>query len=267
MFDCHMHSNFSGDSEMDPLEACNTAIKLGLDGLIFTDHLDYDYPDYSDDFLIDFDKYSPFMDNLKDKYKGKLKVLKGIEVGIQPHVLEKSEKVVEKYDFDYVIGSIHIIDGLDPSNPKHNLYSDKPQHQVFERYLKEILFMVGNFDNFDVLGHIDYIRRYDCNYVKMLSFNDHSDIIDSILKELISKGKGMEINSAGYRCNLNPPLVDINIIKRYKELGGEVICTGSDAHSTVNIADYFGDVKELVINSGFKYIAHFEGRRPVFEKI
>jgi histidinol-phosphatase (PHP family) len=267
MFDCHVHSSFSGDSKMDPLDACNTAIKLGLDGLTFTDHLDFDYPDFND-FSIDFDTYSLFMDNIKAKYKSSLKVFKGIEIGIQPHVIEESSKIAKQYDFDYIIGSVHIIDKLDPSNPKHNVYISNPQHIVYESYLKEILYMIHNFDNFDALGHIDYIRRYDnCNDVKLLRYSDYKDIIDLILKELILKGKGMEVNSGGFRYRLTPPLLDIDILKRYRELGGEIICTGSDAHCTANIGDNFSIVKGLIANSGFKYIAHFEARYPVFEKI
>lgn len=267
MFDCHMHSFFSGDSKMDPLEACSEAVKLGLDGITFTDHLDFDFPDYNDDFVIDFETYSPFMDNLKTKYKGKLKVFKGIEVGIQPHVIEQTAKVINEYDFDYVIGSIHLVNKLDPGNPKHNFFEGKTQHQAYESYLKEILFMLKNFNSFDSLGHIDYVRRYDCNDVKLLRYSEYVDVIDTILKVLIDTGKGMEINSAGYRCKLIPPLVDVDILKRYKELGGEIICSGSDAHSIVNIADNFRDVKELIINAGFKYITHFKARQPVFDKI
>ncbi len=65
-------------------------------------------------YIIDFDKYSLFMEALRSKYESRLEVTKGIEVGLQPHVLEESDKTVAKYCFDFVIASVHVIDGLDP---------------------------------------------------------------------------------------------------------------------------------------------------------
>jgi len=111
------------------------------------------------------------------------------------------------------------------------------------------------FDNFDILGHIDLIRRYGCYDDKTLKLDDFKDRVDAILKALVEKGKGLEVNTSGFRYNLDSPMPDYEIIKRYRELKGEIICTSSDAH------------KELVKNAGFKYTAHFENRKPVFTPI
>jgi histidinol-phosphatase (PHP family) len=94
MFDSHVHSSFSGDSDMPAETACETAIKLGLSGIAFTDHLDIDFPDFDVKFLIDFEQYSSVMDEIKSRFESGLKVLKGIEVGIQPHVIEESDETV-----------------------------------------------------------------------------------------------------------------------------------------------------------------------------
>ncbi len=266
MFDSHVHSSFSGDSEMPAEAACEKALNLGLSGIAFTDHLDIDYPDYDDKFLIDFNKYSAYMDNLKARYSSGLKVLKGIEAGIQPHVTEETDLVVRKHGFDFVIASVHIIEGKDPYYGEYFL--DKAsKHHAFTRYLEEILLSVNKYNNFDVIGHIGYIRRY-CNYEdKTLRYNDYSDIIDSIIKTALSNGKGIEVNTSGYRGGLESPIPDYDIISRYKELGGEIITVGSDAHSPEQIAYGFSRVKDMLLKIGFKYIAHFENRKPVFDKI
>jgi histidinol-phosphatase (PHP family) len=116
MFDCHVHSTFSPDSRLDASLACETAIRLGLDGVAFTDHLDIDYPGES--FDVDFAQYISGISLIQEKYKNRLKVLKAIEVGIQPHVLDASLDIVNSYDFDYALASIHIIDGADPYRDK-----------------------------------------------------------------------------------------------------------------------------------------------------
>ncbi|MDP4181291.1 MAG: histidinol-phosphatase HisJ family protein [Bacillota bacterium] len=265
MFDSHVHSSFSGDSEMNADIACNTAINLGLNGLAFTDHLDLDYPNFDIKFLIDFDEYDSFMDNLKNRFSSKIRVLKGIEVGIQPHVIDDTNKIVNSYNFDFVIASIHVIDGLDPYYGEY--FKDKPsKNAAFSRYLSEILFALNNYDNFDVIGHIGYIRRY-CSYEdKSLRYSEFCDYLDSILKGVILKGKGIEVNTSGFRT-LGTPIPDLDIIKRYKELGGEIITTGSDAHAPEHIAFNFEEIKKALSELGFKYIAHYEDRKPVFEKI
>lgn len=266
MFDCHVHSSFSGDSEMPAAAACETAIGKNLKGIAFTDHLDYDYPNYDDTFNIDFDAYSKFMDTLKVQYAGKLTVLKGIEVGIQPHVIEDTLKIVEGYDFDHVIASVHIIDKQDPYQKDY--FIGKTKEAAYRRYLEEVFFAVSNYTNYDVVGHIGYVRRYGDYGDSSLRYLDYSDVLDEILKGVITSGKGIEINTSGYRSGLGSPMPDHDIVRRYKELGGEIICLGSDAHYPEHIAHSFElATNELLLNTGFRYVTHFEQRKPVFEKI
>lgn len=266
MFDSHVHSSFSGDSEMPAETACDTAIRLGLEGIAFTDHLDIDYPDFDVSFLIDFEQYTSVMDGIKSRFDSRLKVLKGVEVGIQPHVIEETDETVKKHDFDFVIASIHIIDRLDPYCGEY-FKNKTSKHHAFMRYLEEILLSVTRFDNFDVVGHIGYIRRY-CSYEdRTLRYADYSDIVDSILKTAISKDKGIEVNTSGFRGDLNSPIPDFDIITRYRELGGEILTMGSDAHAPGHIALNFPYVKDMLKSIGFKYLTHFEKRVPVFDKI
>ena len=266
MYDCHVHSDFSGDSNLSAEQACEKAIQMGFSGIAFTDHLDIDFPGYDDTFLIDFEKYFSFMNRIKYKYESYLRILIGIEVGIQPHIINETLKVVENYDFDYVISSVHIIDKKDPASPEFFLGESK--ESAFRRYLEEIYYSISNYENFDIVGHIGYIRRY-CNYDNTsISYVDFSDILDSILSKLIESGKGIEVNTSGYTHNkLKSPMPDFDIVKRYKELGGEIICIGSDAHTVDGIGLNFDVVAERLKEIGFKHLTHFEKRKPVFELI
>jgi len=265
LFDCHVHSFFSGDSELNPDIACKTAIEKGLSGMAFVDHMDYDFPNTTDAFNIDFDEYFRYMDKVRESKKDMLKVLKGVEIGIQPHVLDVSTNLVNSYDFDFVIGSVHIIGGEDPHD--RQFYPGRTRDQAYARYLEEILFMIRNFKGFDVTGHFSYITRY-CSYDdRSLRYNNHSDLFDEIFRELISRGKGFEVNTGSFRdkgdgCPV--PEYDINILKRYRELGGEIICLGSDAHFSEHIAYKFNYFSEMVLRAGFKYMTYFENRKPVF---
>ena len=109
-------------------------------------------------------------------------------------------------------------------------YEGKTKEQVYRRYLEEIYTIIRSFNDFDVLGHLGYIRRYVPYDIKAMPFKNYDDIIEAILKWLIEHGKGIEINLSGYTYRLGSAIPEADIVKRYKELGGEIITLGSDAH-------------------------------------
>ena len=265
MFDCHMHSKFSIDGKMTIEEACDTALSKGLSGIALTEHFDYDCTTFNNNLNIDFDDYIQKIDEISHKYKGKLRVLKSVEVGYQPHVIEINYATIENRRFDYVLSSVHIVNSTDPYCESY--YEGITIKEACLLYLNEILNSIKNYPHFDVLGHIDYIRRYLPIQNKLLNYIDYKEIIDEILITLISMDKGLEFNTGGIRYKLDSVFTDINIYERFKELGGEKICLGSDAHSTINIADGFSEASNLLKNIGFKYFVHFENRKAIFDKI
>lgn len=267
MFDCHVHSRFSTDSEMPAEAACQRAVEAGLEGIVFTDHLDIDYPEFEDQFGIDFQAYNTYMDNLKKQSRPHLKVLKGIEVGIQPHVMEETDRIVKAYDFDYVLASVHIIDREDPY--RHPYYDNKTRKTAYERYLQEMLFMVRNFHDFDLVGHPEYIIRCATYDDRAFRYEELGDLLDELFRTLVAKGKGMELNTGSFRDKPDSPAVkyDLQVLKRYRELGGELISLGSDAHHPEYLGYKFDYFRELLLEAGFRNTVHFENRKPVFDKL
>ena len=264
MFDSHLHSSFSCDSQMDPEAACDKAIELGLDGIAFTDHLDLDYPGNSIG-EIDFNKYMLYMNDLCKKYEGRLRVIKGIEVGIERHNVEKTKSIVEIHDFDFIISSIHVLNRNDLC--KADFYQTMTKSEIYGDYLSEVLHSLNIYTDYDAIGHIGFIQRY-CKYDdRTLRYADFSDIFDAIFKKVVTAGKGIEVNSTGYVFGLGAPIPDLDILTRYHELGGEIITTGSDAHKTVRISCDFDLTRDVLLKAGFKYTAYYKNRKPVFIKL
>ena len=116
-------------------------------------------------------------------------------------------------------------------------------------------------------GHLDYIARYVPNQSVPFSYRDYSDLIDAILKSIIEDGKGIEMNMSGYRYGLGMPNPCPDILKRYRELGGEIITVGSDAHTPENVGLRFEKAGEHLVQAGFKYYTVWKERKPVFIKI
>ena len=262
LWDTHMHCHFSGDSDTSPEDMIKTSIEKGLNGICFTDHLDYDYQEQPGMFDLDVDSYYKEIISLQDKYKSVLPINFGIEMGLQPHVVEKNNKITKKYPFDFVIGSSHVVHGIDPYYP--NYYEGKTEDEAYLEYFESILENIATDADYDVYGHLDYVVRYGPHKNKYYSYEKYADIIDEILRQLVQHGKGIEINTAGFKYGLNHPNPTEEILHRYKELGGEIITIGADGHKPEHIAFDFDKVPDILKNAGFKYYTVFKERKPEF---
>ena len=262
LWDTHMHTFFSGDSEAAPELMVQAAIADQLPGICFTDHLDYDYPDQPDLFLLDLDAYYPFMKKLQQTYFGQLPILIGIELGLQPHLAEKHVQLLQQYAFDFVIGSSHVVHGYDPYYA--SFYEGKSEQEAYLEYFESILENINAFSDFDVYGHIDYVVRYGPNKNADYSYRKYAEIIDCILTRLIALSKGIEINTAGFKYGLGHPNPTEDILKRYRELGGEILTIGADGHKPEHIAYDFAKVPAILKDAGFRYYTVFHNRKPEF---
>lgn len=260
--DYHIHSKFSLDGEMPIKEICEKAVEIGLDEIAITDHLDIDWPDPKYNFeMPDTEKYIKEIESCKKNYQGRLIIKTGIEIGLQPHVLEENKKIIESYPFDFVIASVHIIQRMDPYQGDY--FKGKTKEECYRLYYKETLDLINEYSDFDVLGHIGYIRRYfPAPYEKGDNLL-HLELIKDILKVLIKKGKGIEVNTSGYKDASQSPLPPAKVIEAYKNLGGTIITIGSDAHSSDEMGFGLDAGIKAIKKSGFNYISSFTKRKPL----
>lgn len=260
--DYHIHSIFSEDSELTMDYICQRYIQLGVKQIAFTDHIDIDYPSTNYTFRInDLDEYFESIEIIKAKYKDEFNIAYGVEIGLQPHVLEECNDIVTSYPFDFVIGSVHVIKGSDPYEGQY--YIGKSKIECYDLFYRETLDLIHCYDNFDVLGHLDYIRRYSPFTYQADDYLIAIEIIDEILRTLISKGKGIELNTSGYREPFDVPMPNLNILKRYKELGGQIITLGSDAHKAHQIGFKFPRAISELQQIGFEHLTTFSKRQPI----
>ncbi len=265
MWDVHMHSQFSGDSSTPQDLMIAAATDRGLAGICFTDHLDIDYPGNPDEFLLDLPNYTASVLAMQERYAGKLPVRLGIELGLQPHLAALHRDILAQYPFDFVIGSSHVVHGVDPYYPV--FYEGREEKSAYREYFESILENIKAFDGFDVYGHIDYVVRYGPTKNANYDWLEYRDVIDEILKLLIAKGKGIELNTGGFKYGLGHPNPTESIITRYRELGGEIITTGADAHKSEHVAFDFEKVPDILRAAGFRYFTVFKERKPEFIKL
>ena len=264
-YDCHMHTSFSGDCSV-PLEEMIAAGKAaGLAGITITDHLDWDYRENPGRFDLDLPAYAKKIKTRKKESSGTdFPVLFGLELGLQQHLIPRHEKLLSEYDFDYVIGSIHVVGGADPYYP--GFYENRPVLEAYREYFTELYENLRAFPKVDALGHLDYIRRYATANLGPegdLPYDQLSDLIDAILLFLIEKDISLEVNTGAFRCGLSEPNPSYRILNRYYKLGGRAITLGADAHRTEHVGLAFSSVLPRLRDIGFTSYRIYQNRTPV----
>lgn len=261
MFDYHIHSIVSFDGHDTGLQLSQAAKKAGLKEICFTDHMDY-VPDPNEkDLIFRVEDYNRQYDGLE--IEG-LKIRRGVEYGLFRDNQEQMKRDLSLRDYDFVLGSIHFVDDIDVYFAQ--FWEGKTIFETQRRFLEETLNCVRLHDDFDVLAHLTFLHKgRGCPVKAPLPYADHREIIDEILKTLAEKGKGLEMNTSGVdRCGGFLPTEDY--FRRFKELGGEIVTVGSDAHNSVRVGQYCPDACRL-LGDIFGYVCTFEGRTPVFHRL
>ena len=228
IFDSHIHTKYSADSEMLAADVIARAQSLGF-GVVFTEHFDYDIPGDADFTFVPEDYWREY-EPLRSE-----SVRLGVEVGMEEIARQPAADFIKRAPFDLVIGSIHLLDRLDIYYPDFYIGKDKATayHKYFAAMAEE-----AEVGDFDVLAHVDYICRaapYDDPEIDYATFKED---IDKVLKIVVEREKVLELNTR--RLNTRRGLKEfVPIYSRYKELGGKYVTIGSDAHKVEAIGNYF----------------------------
>lgn len=280
--DYHVHTEFSDDSNYPMEQVIKDAITKGFDELCFTDHVDYGIkkdwdepgemiyrkggagePDQMPVANVDYPVYYKTFQKMKELYQDKISLKFGLEFGMQAHTVEKYEKLFSRYPFDFIILSVHEIE--DKEFWDQGFQNGMTQQEYNERYYEEMLYLVQNYHNYSVLGHMDLITRYD--KAGVYPFEKLKPILTKILKTVIADEKGIEVNTSSHRYGLKDLTPSRDILKLYKELGGKIITIGSDSHKPEHLGAFVDETKEELKALGFEQICTFDKMKPVYHNL
>ncbi|MCG8482238.1 MAG: histidinol-phosphatase HisJ family protein [Clostridia bacterium] len=265
MYDYHVHTSFSADCEAPINDIIESAIEKGVKEIAITDHIDYDYPSKQIDFSLDFEAYHRTLNDCREKYKDRIDVIKGLEVGLQHHVIDQSKEAVDAHPYDFVICSFHAAEKKELHFGDY--FENKTPLNAYIDFYTYTYQCLEAFQSYNVVGHINIIDRYKKYIDKPIEFMGYFDIVEAIFKRVIQNGKGIEINTSSFRYNMDVLSPTMEMLKLYKELNGEIITVGSDAHSPDYIGHQIDYIYDLLKHLGFKYISTFRNMEPNFIKL
>lgn len=261
MFDFHMHSRVSFDGHDTGEALARAALERGLKEICFTDHMDYDPLGKMGKLDFDTAAYNAEYDHLE--IPG-LTIRRGMEFGMDIHNVEQFKKDLQRRPFDFVLGSIHFVEDLDVYYPE--FWEGKTVWEAERSCLEATLECIQLHKDYDVLAHLTYIAKtHPHPSPRPVPFEDHREIIDEILRQLAIRGKGLEMNTSGVdRCGGFLPTADY--FRRFKELGGEIVTVGSDAHRCDRVGQYTFEACEI-LKEIFGHVCTFADRKPIFHKL
>jgi len=251
MFDSHVHTSFSCDSDMLIEDAIKKCRELDM-GIVITDHMDIN-PFRGSEFTFNVDDFF----KLYEKHRSE-DILMGIELGFRVEAVNENAEIVDGYNFDFILGSTHAPYSMETALEYYDkeYYEGLSKAEAYREYFASMLRGIRENTYFDSLAHIDYIARYSPYDDPEVHYEEFSGEIDAVLSELVLQNKSMEIST---RRIGNPSVRKalLNIYKRFAELGGETVTIGSDGHATNVIGRDF----KLALN-----VAAETGLRPVYYK-
>lgn len=288
--DYHLHTSFSADSCSAMEDQIRAAIAAGLESICFTEHVDLDSPfrntplgDPEGDFHIDYPSYRETYLRMKDRFAGRIRLFFGLELGLRASLKEELAAYLREHpDFDFIIGSTHSArGGMDPyynsffqmesAADGSSVQEPREDFDPYRDYFEQALSNVRTFSDFDSYGHLDYIFRCgprsadgSCRQrTSSFLYEQYRDSIDAILRELILRGKALEINTSPLKKGFPETNPGKAVLQRYYELGGRLITVGSDAHVPEAVGFGFDAAAHLLKDCGFTQYVTFEKRHPV----
>jgi histidinol-phosphatase (PHP family) len=243
--DTHLHGNFSSDSTIRYYELCRKAVKHGYQYLAITEHFDLLESELMNFGLLSLREYFHAIKELKEDYP-QLMIMTGLEIG-EPHRNQETlYRLLSHFKPEFIIGSLHVT--RTKINVSLPIY--KPLSALdITLYYEENLEMVDR-GGFDVLGHLGVYKRGLQPGITVDETHAFR-IMDEIFRLMIKKDIALEVNNSSMKTAYQNIVPDPTILQRYKNLGGELVCIGSDSHDIDHFDKFYNKTLDILSNIGF----------------
>ena len=263
LLDYNIHLDYKS-ANLDTINAmCSSAITKGIDEIAFVVHMFFDNNQKSKPY--DHKQVCDLVESAREHFSGDLFVRLGLEISYQTKYLELIEDFLKENTFDFTIASVHHLNEL-PLNNQDELFEFFKAHKLPDAYLPYFFEVkrAAECKLFDLIGHFDFIKKSGVEFYGPFDSNMFSNILNGILKTIIINGMGLEINTSGMRQNPREYYPANEILKTYRQLGGEIITVASDAESKDNIGAGIPNALWLAHSTGFEFVTAFENGEPAF---
>jgi histidinol-phosphatase (PHP family) len=258
--DYHVHSTFSADGGAPMLEMCEAALARGLAEIAFTEHLDFDRSDLVYGYYDD-EAYSESIARARAAYAGRLTIRKGLEFDFRREFGTEVGDVLAAWDFDVLIGSVHSAAGYPIFRLAERTPPDLDVRALQADYFAEVEALAAS-GWCHVIGHFDYLYKQIPALVAPRRNAWYWRQVDRVLGRCVAGGVAIEVNTHHILDRGLGMAADVEILKRYRALGGRLVTVGSDAHRPPDVAQGFAEAEKALREAGFDTVFGYERGRP-----
>ena len=266
--DYHLHTLISSDSPATLEQQAQAALKAGLQELCVTDH--WNLLDQQGNPLSHTRDWSASIAQLlqaREQFGSQMEIRLGVEVGngeIAPESIRDGLAQAGGH-LDFVIGSLHNMSlgsgGLGIYTAAHQCQHIEEGISLLEDYMNTLTALSAT-DTFDVLGHVIYPLRY-LPQQWQLTLKPYEEQLRELFRCLSQSGRGIEMNTTqGHTIE-----EWTEVLKLYRDCGGEILTVGSDAHRPEWIGAGFSDAYDLLKHLGFRWVCTYRSRKPEFHSL
>lgn len=274
--DCHTHTGMSPDGAGTVSRLCARAVQIDLPILAVTEHVEMnrffsqayygtaprnEWEVFNHAAVLEESLQVVSAEKAQAEKKG-LTLLCGMEMG-QPNADFGLSKAVGKDQrLDFIIASLHEL--LDRPDFFCLDYQMESIPELLEVYFSQ-LYEICSWGKFDVLGHLTYPLRYIEGEAGIpVDLSPYAEQIRACFRKLIENGCGIELNTSGLRQKYKKTFPTLEYLQLYRELGGEILTFGSDAHCAKDLGKGIADGVKLAKAAGFSHACYFIKRNPIF---
>ena len=253
--DYHIHTTLCNHAYREMEEYVEHAIEIGLEEIGFAEHMPVMPEPHLCMSYDDLPYYIKRVKEIRDRYSDKITIRLGAEMDMDIDRIDEIESIIEQFDFDYVIGSIHYLDDwpFDQKQYKHR-FERGNLDEIYERFFDTII-KAAESGVYDIAGHVDNLKRM--GYRPSGDMTDYYEKVASVLKTM---DVAAELNSSGYDYPAReayPSTAFLSIFNRCNI----PVTVGSDAHKPEHVGRHFEKAYAVLKEAGYASIAYFEGRK------
>ncbi len=255
--DYHVHTDFSCDCQASMSEMCRAAIERGIAEIGFSEHFDLNPEDPCHGFF-EPGRWWDELEGCRHTFGSELAIRAGIELG-EPHLYPgEMQELLDEYPWDYSLGSLHWVEGWLIFDRN---YFRQAGVDPYRSYFRELARMAREAE-FDILAHMDIVKRYGARYFGPLDPADYEAEIREVLRTCAARNIALEINTSTRRRGFEQASPSEAILRWFAEEGGRWITLASDAHFPEHLGYELDSALATVRSAGFDHLARFMKRSP-----
>lgn len=259
--DYHIHTTLCKHAEGAMEEYVEHAIRIGLEEMGFSDHMPLmPEPQFCMDYS-DLPGYLERVRELRERYRGRIEIRLGCEMDMVAGREDEIRGIIEQSGFDYVIGSLHYLDGWPFDQEKYKDVFEKGDLRAIYDLFFDSIIRAARTGLYDVAGHIDNIKRM--GYRLSGDMTAYYEKTAAVLREM---NLAFEVNTSGFdtaAAEQYPSLEFLRILNRY----GVPATVGSDSHQPGQVGRHFDRAYRILREAGYDHVAFFRGRERIMKPL